>query len=61
MERLRNPPFATMSRIAMENVLRRSREMTVEEEPMTRYGVVMGEPIRIRPRLISSESEEEDI
>eukprot|EP00972_Heterocapsa_arctica_P039590 5832928-Heterocapsa_arctica.AAC.1 len=55
-ERLRNPTF--MRRIAIENELRISRE-TVEAEPMTRYGVMRGEPIPIRPRLISSESEED--
>ena len=56
-ERLRNPLFARMT--GMEDELRRSREMTLEEEPMTRYGVIRGEPFPIRPRVISSESEEE--
>jgi hypothetical protein len=45
----------------MENELRRRREMTVEEEPMTRYGVIRGEPIPMRPRVISSASDEETI
>jgi hypothetical protein len=58
-ERLRNPHFAR--RRFMEDELRRSTEMTVEEEPMTRYGVIRGEPIPMRPRVISSASEEEPI
>ena len=56
-ERLRNPPFARMT--GMENELRRRREMTVEEGPMTRYAVMRGEPIHMRPSVISSGSDEE--
>ncbi len=56
-ERLRNAPFARMT--GMENELRGRREMIVEETPMTRYAVMRGEPIHMRPRVISSGSDEE--
>jgi hypothetical protein len=39
--------------------MRGHSEMREEERPMALYGVMRGEPIGLRPRVISSGSEEE--
>eukprot|EP00972_Heterocapsa_arctica_P041656 6141512-Heterocapsa_arctica.AAC.1 len=58
-ERLRNTQYARGTTMEQHDLMGHSETMMEEDKPMIRYGVMRGEPILIRPAMISSGSEEE--